>query len=224
MAQFPEGWDPEAPGSRFTRRPALAIASRPGGKSVHDVGSDTGDAQRVVVETIDEEFLRGDEALGEARILDGGRGRGAEGWVPVIEWMVNALGEGLVGAAASYAMLRAGRRFRELRTRLVDAHVDLLVSRGAAEVLAVEHVVRAGMEKEGALDVESVTEASFMGGGTPPEMNYVGADPWLVSLLNADRTRRYVVGVQPDGSVVGPLVLPLNELQAAYLPRRDDCL
>ena len=223
MAQFPEGWDPEAPGSRFTRRPALAIASRPGGKSVYDPGSDTGDAQRVVAETIGDEFLRGDEALGEARILDGGRGRGAEGWVPVIEWM-NALGEGLVGASASYVMLRGGRRLAELLSRLGEANVDLLVSRGAAEVLAVEHVVRAKMEKEGALDVESVVEASLMGGGTPPEMNYVGADPWLVSLLNADRTRRYVVGVQPDGSVVGVLVLPLNELQAAYLPRRDDYL
>jgi hypothetical protein len=222
MARFPEGWDPEAPGSRFTRRPALAIASRRGGKSVYDPGSDTGDAQRVVTETIDEEFLRGDEALGEARIVDGGRGRGAEGWVPVIEWVGNATAQGLVGAAASYAMLRTGRRLRELRRRLGDADIDLLVSRGAAEVLAVEHVVRAGMENEGALDVESVAEASFIGGGTPPEMNYVGADPWLVALLNADRTRRYVVGVQPDGSVAGVLVLPLNELQAAYLPRRDD--
>jgi len=224
MAQFPEGWDPERPGSRFTRRPALAVASRRGGKSVYDPGSDTGDAQRVIAETIDEEFLRGDEGLGEARVVDGGRGRGAEGWVPVIEWVANAVGAELVGAAASYAMLRAGKRLRELLRRLGDANVDLLVSRGAAEVLAVEHVVRAGMEAEGALDVEAVTEPSFMAGDTPPEMNYVGADPWLVSLLNADHTRRYVVGVQPDGSVVGVLMLPINELQAAYLPPRDDYL
>ena len=221
MVKLPEDWDPEAPGSRFTRRPALAIASRRGGKSVYDAGADSGDAQRVITETIDEEFLRGDEALGEARILDGSRGRGAEGWVPVIEWMANAIGQGLVGAAASYAMLRAGRRLADLRSRLSEANVDMLVSRGAAEVLAVEHLVRGTMEKEGALDVESVVEASFIGGGAPPEMNYVGADPWLVSLLNADRTRRYVVGVQPDGSVVGVLVLPLNELQVAYLPRRN---
>ena len=107
MAQLPEGWDPEVPGSRFTRRPALAIASRRGGKSVYDPDSDTGDAQRVVAETIDEEFLRGDEALGESSIVDGGRGRGAEGWVPVVEWVANAIAQGLVGAAGSYALLRA---------------------------------------------------------------------------------------------------------------------
>jgi hypothetical protein len=222
MAEFPEGWDPERPGSRFTRRPALAIASRRGGESVYDFDSDTGDAMRVIAETVDEEFLRGDEALGEASVLDGARGRGAEGWVPVVEWTANAVGQGLVGIAASHAMVRAGRRLRELRSRLRDADVDLLVSRGAAEVLAVEHVVRAGMETEGALDVESVVEASFMAGGISPETNYVGADPWLVSLLNADRTRRYVVGVQPDGSVAGVLMLTINELQTAYLPRRAD--
>ena len=224
--QLPDHWDPEAPGSRFTRRPAIAITSRRGGRSIYyQDEADTGDARGVVFETIDEEFLRDDSVLGEPRILDGSQGRGAAAWAPVIEWLADAAGQGAVGLGISLALLRLGQRLRELLARLRRADVSVLVSRGVAEALAVDDVVRRGLESEGAVDVESAVEAAFIGGGASPELNYVGADPWIVSLVNADRTKRYIVGVAPDGQVEGVIVLPISDTQRAYLPlppREDD--
>jgi hypothetical protein len=72
------------------------------------------------------------------------------------------------------------------------------------------------------MDVEFVEEPSTLGGGQPTELNYVGADPWLVSLLNARRTRRYIVVVMPDGSVGGSLGLALGPIERAYLPPPRD--
>jgi hypothetical protein len=217
--QLPEHWDPEAPGSRFTRRPAIAITSRRGDRSIYDQDeADTGDARRVILETIDEEFLRDDSVLGEPRILDGSQGRGGAAWVPVIEWLANAGGQGAVGLGVSLALLRIGRRLRDVLARLRGADVSVLVSRGVAEALAVEDVVRRGLESEGAVDMESAVEAAFIGGGASPELNYVGADPWIVSLVIADRTKRYIVGVAPDGQIEGVIVLPISDTQRAYLP------
>jgi hypothetical protein len=90
--------------------------------------------------------------------------------------------------------------------------------------LAADCVVRRGLEADGALDVESAVEAAFLSGGEPSELNYVGADPWIVALVNADRTQRYVVGVAPDGQVLGVITFPIDEMQRAYLrlPPRDD--
>jgi hypothetical protein len=223
--QFSDGWDPEAPGSRFTRRPAIAITSRRGGRSVYEAEhTDTGDAHEVVSETIDEEFLYDDPVLTKPRILNGSQGRGAEAWVPVIEWLADAAGQGAVGLGVSLALLQIGQRLRELLSRLRAAGASVLVSRGVAEALAVDYVVRRGLESEGAVDVASVVEAAFIGGGTPPELNYVGADPWIVSLVNADRTRRYIVGLAPNGQVHGVITLPISDVQRAYLPLplRDD--
>jgi hypothetical protein len=133
-------------------------------------------------------------------------------------FLADAAAQGAVGLGVSLALLRIGQRFRQLLTRLSTTGVSVLVSRGVAEALAVECVVRRGLEAEGSVDVESAVEAAFIGGGYPPELNYVGADPWIVSLVNADRTKRYIVGVEPNGRVAGVITLSVDDMQRAYLP------
>jgi hypothetical protein len=88
-------------------------------------------------------------------------------------------------------------------------------------LLAIAHVLESEAET-GVLDVEAVKEPSRLGGGSPTEINYVGADPWLVLLLNETRTRRYVVGVAAEGSILGAIGFPISELERAYLPSRSD--
>lgn len=221
MATFVHGLDPEMPGSRFTRRPALAVASRAGGASVNDENSDRGNAQAVIGSVIDDELLNDDETLGRARVVDGSSGRGADAWVPVVEWLADAIGSGVVGAGVSLALYRAGLRLRGLREKLQDQGVQFMVSRGAAEALAVEHIVSAGIEAQGSVDIEAAVEPSRMGGGEPTELGYVGVEPWLVSLLNADRTKRHLVAIGPDGAVIGVFTMPLSEFEWVYLPQRE---
>jgi hypothetical protein len=115
----------------------------------------------------------------------------------------------------------AARYTTELVSRLREREATCLVSRGYAALLAIDHILSDGAE-DGILDVEAVEEPSSFGGRSLTEISYVGADPWIVLLLNESRTRRYLVAVSPDGWILGAMGLPVDEIQRAYFPPRPE--
>jgi hypothetical protein len=118
----PEGFDSEAPGSRFTLRPAIAV---PGGDGEDDT------IRRALSEALGDDVLEPDPALGEPGILRGGIGRGAEGFAGVIEWIGAAIGTGLIGGAAWEAAKAAGKRLTGLIGRAFKKTPNyIIVSRG----------------------------------------------------------------------------------------------
>jgi hypothetical protein len=195
----------------------MAIVTRSRGASRYDaVLGDTGYAVEVVEDAFGSAPLGGDE-LGEPTILDGAVGRGASAWTPVIEWTLTVGIPALWAAAAWDGIKRAAKQAGALVSRLRDREVQFYVSRGYAALLAIEHLLDTGAE-DGILHVEAVEEPSRVAGRALTEINYVGADPWMVLVLNEPRTRRYVVAVSPDGSVLGAMGFPLGEAERAYLP------
>jgi hypothetical protein len=84
-----------------------------------------------------------------------------------------------------------------------------------ALLLAVQYVVETG-DEQGGLEVEAIEEPSTLGGRSAIELSYVGVEPWLVSLVNPDRTWRYIVAVNPDGTVAGFLRLEMSEGERLY--------
>jgi hypothetical protein len=162
-------------------------------------------------------------ALGEARAVDGSLGRGAEGWIAVLEFALEFTGEGLITNAMWDGVKLGARQLRDLLEKLRHRNVDVIVSRGAAQLIAVQHVLDQGEETE-ILDVESVSDPKAMAGQTPTELSYVGVEPWLVSLINETRTHRYIVAVSPSGDAMASMRFPLGEWEAklfGVLPPRD---
>lgn len=215
MPNLPRDWNPEQAGSRFTSRASLAILSRPNGASRYAEGSDTGPTEDVIADALGPaaSALPG---LGQGRAVDGSYGRGASGWVPVIEWTAQAAIAGVVGAAAVEALKNGARELHALTERLRAKKVDFLVSRGTAALLAIDHILRSSDESD-ILDVEAVEEPSMLNGDPATELGFVGSEPWLVSLLNAPRTARYLVAVSPSGQILGVLRLPIGEFEQLYL-------
>ena len=213
--------DLESPGSRYATRPGMAILSRSGGRDRYDAEhGDTGDAFDVVQDAFGS-AAPGRDALGEPNIVQGAVGRGASAWTPVIEWMVNVGIPAMWPAAAWEAIRFAARRARDLVADLRDREARFLVNRAYAALLATEHLLDEGAE-DGIIDVLAVEEPSSLGGRSLTEINYVGADPWIVLLLNEGRTSRYIVAVSAEGSILGAIRLPVTDAERPYLPPRPD--
>jgi hypothetical protein len=70
----------------------------------------------------------------------------------------------------------------------------------------------------GRLWVESAEEMSTVAGRMSPELNYVGADSWLVLIVDLDRGLRHVRTVSPNGEITGRITAELSELERLYLP------
>lgn len=160
--------------------------------------------------------------MGVPRVVDGSDGRGAAAWVPVVEWALELAIPGVIGGAAWAGVARGARWARQLVVRLHRDQVQFYVSRGFAALIAIGYVLDEGLEY-GVLDVELVEKLSRFGGRGVSELNYVGAEAWLVALLNEDRSRRYIVAVSPEGEAQGALALPVSEIERVYLglPPRD---
>jgi hypothetical protein len=221
MGSWLDDVDVEKPGSRFTPSVALAILTRPGGERRYSEGSDTGDARAVVDEVLDGVSPDELSALGDHSVVDGSYGRGASGWVPVLEFAAQAIITGVIGNAAWDAIKVAARQLTDLLARFRREDVAVLVSRGSAALVAIQHLVADG--KTGVLDIEAVEEPPAVAGRAPSELSYVGAEPWLVSLVNESRTVRYVVAISPAGEVIDTMTVPMTQQEAMYgiLPPRD---
>lgn len=215
-----DGPDRETPGSRFTSHVGFAVIRGASGASPYAEGSDTGDAQAVVASLLDEIPAAETSALGERSAIQGAYGRGASAWIPVLEFALSAAIAGVIGNAAWEQLKTGARQVRNLLRSWRSDNAKVLVSRGAAALVAIQHVVESG--ESGILDVEAVEEPSAVAGRETPEMNYVGIEPWLVSLVNESRTTRFVVAVDPQGEVLDSMRLPMSEQEAIYgLPPRD---
>jgi hypothetical protein len=199
-----ESFNLEAPGSRFTTHAAIAILSRCGRGDRYDPAiGDTGDPSEVVRDAFGATPLS-DDALGQATVASGAVGRGASAWTPIVEWVFTVGIPAILTSAAWDATKAAGSAAARMVARLREREVEFLVSRGYAGLLAIEHLLAEAAE-DGVLGVEAIQEPSSLSGECLTEVNYVGADPWIVLLLNEDRTQRYIVAVAPDGSVLGAL-------------------
>ena len=215
-ASAPPGFDAQDPRGRFTSRAAIAFLTRSGGVDRFETDSDSGVATDVIADALGREALDGDPELGEPLAVDGSYGRGAESWVPVIQWTAEVIIGGALGNAAWAGLVAAAKQLRRVIDGATTAEVQLLVSRGAAAFVAMDHIVSEGYES-GIVDVEAVEEPSTLAGGTASEISYVGFEPWLVSLLNEHRTVRYLVAISPAGQVLGMMQIPMSELESMFV-------
>ncbi len=206
-------FDQEPPGSRFTMR--LGLAVQVGRQWREQSEKQSGVARTAIGAEFGADWLEADPDIGEVRVLDGVKGRGAATWVPVIEWLgMNATG-GLVGLGASQAA-RAG--LKRIRAKIEKARSDdhrVMVSRGLAATLAMEHVFETTDETE-VLHVEIAQEPSVLGGRPPSETSYTGLEPWIVSLVNGSRRTRYVLVVNAEGDIEGCIAVAAGKFEPMF--------
>lgn len=214
MVRPADGWDPEAPGSRYTTRVALGLPVQ-GEEYMHRAErGEQGLAEAVVRDVLGDTPGIGSD-LGSLQAVEGSLGRGASGWLAVAEWTADAIGQGVVGAAAWVSFIRVGRWLQERIEALDREGQRVLVSRGAAILLAANHVLSKTTE-EGPLGCEAAEDPVSMSGDVPSEFNYTGIEPWLVSLVNADLTTRYVVAIGAEGMPLSLMQMPMTEVERVY--------
>jgi hypothetical protein len=216
MPKPPAGVDPEEPGSRFTLRPALAISG------LHDGdGADAPSNDEAVREVLGPEALAEPlEGLGRGTTLTGSVGRGGEGWAVVVEWVAKPAVGAVVGGLAWASAKAASRAFGSLMRRTRPEGASVLVSRGAAALIAIDYLL--SVEDPEELFIQAVDEPSSLAGFESPESNYVGIEPWVVLLIDPILETRYVVVVRPNGEVRGHMRTPMEDVERDYLPRPTD--
>jgi len=206
-------FDLEAPGSRFTMR--LAIAFPLGEQWARESEARSGVAKEAIRKELGGQWLEPDPRLGKTRVVDGGLGRGASNWVPVLEWVGIHSAQGVVGMAAGQAVLAGLRRIRQKLSEAKSRQHRPLVSRGMAAFLAMQHVLET-TDETSLLNVEFCQEPSVLGGRPPTELTYTGLEPWIVSLVNGSRKTRYVLVVSPEGDIVGCVIAPAGEFDYMF--------
>jgi hypothetical protein len=152
---------------------------------------------------------------GRPAAVDGVVGRGAAAWIPVIEWAAAAVVGGVIQGAAWESFKATGRRLRDLLRRAKNDGETVYISRGAAAALAALHVLDE-TEEHGVIDTEAVLEPSSLRGERATEASYVGVEPWIVSLLNETRSKRYLVAVSCQGDIEGLITLPVGRIESIY--------
>jgi hypothetical protein len=85
-----------------------------------------------------------------------------------------------------------------------------------AAALAADHIATK-FSDTGPLEIEAVEEPSSIAGVPASELSYVGIEPWIALLRNAEREIRYIVVIQSDGSVIGDLSFPMLQWDKLYL-------
>lgn len=206
-----EEWDLDAPGSRFTWRPAVVFLV---GETPQEQQISAEDAIR---RTVDDRVLE-EDVLGEPRFVDGGIGRGAEGWAPVLEWVGLSAGAGVIGGLSWLAVKKAAQAasatIRRLRSDK-DEEVRVQVSRGLAVLLAIDEVLE--RESTAELVVEAADEPSGLAGNPISEINYVGLEPWIILLVDLKAKKRWIVVVRPNGDAAGVLEMALEDFEDMFL-------
>jgi hypothetical protein len=214
VPRYPEeirrlGIDPEYAGGRFNMLPAIALGTGEG-------GDDHPRAEDVIREVVGEWILEEHPQLGRGEGRDGSMGRGAEGWVAVVQWIGEA--DGVVDLVVAAALAKVLHRLREWRSEreAKNEPASIEISRGTAALVAAAHTAEAFREK-GSLLVEAVEEPSSIAGWEVMELSYVGLEPWIVLLRNDNEDVRYVVVVMPDGTISGALRVPFLPFESMFL-------
>jgi hypothetical protein len=206
----------DRPGSRFYSQPAFAVLRGEDGSDPSGYDGDSGDAMARVVSALGEEPSR-DAELGRPRVGDSSYGRGAAGWTAIVEWTLEAAAQGVVGLIATAPIIAAARRYKALKRRMEERGAQFLINRAGAALVALDDVVREAPSGS-RLWLEAAEEMSSAAGRPLSELNYVGADSWLVFLVDIDRDLRYVRIVSPQGEITGRTTTSINELEKLYLP------
>ncbi len=208
-------WDPNSSGSRFTWRPAVVVLAG----EVSEADRSAGRTKESVVSDVLGEWVLKKGDLGKPAVIDGGIGRGAEGWAPVLEWLGDAAGSGVIGTmswkAAKSLSKGAARLIGKIREREAD-RPRIYVSRGLAVLLAIDAVL--AENDSASVAVEAADEPSGFGGRPTHELNYVGLEPWIVLLVDLKAERRWVVAVRPSGQIAATMSFPLEEYEGMFLP------
>jgi hypothetical protein len=211
-----EDFDPEASAGRFNRRLAVAVLVPeydwpPYGSHEDAIGE-------AVRQRAGAWLLEEDQTLGRPKAVNGSIGRGAEGWIPIVEWGASAIGEGAIDlliAAAAAEIIRRLRRRPEGQREEASKAPAFFISRGMAAAVAADAVARE-FGSDGALEVEAVEEPSSIAGIPISEISYVGFEPWIVLLRHIGRRSRYVVVVEPAGGISGLIESPLSEWEVLF--------
>lgn len=206
-------------GSRFYGQPGFAVLRGEGGGDPSGFDGDRGDAMARVASALGEK--PGDDPdLGRPKVVDGSYGRGADSWTAVLEWTISAAGQGIVGLIATAPIIAAARRYDAIKKRMRQRGASYLVNRAGALLIALDDAAEEA-PSESRLWLESAEEMSTVAGRPITEHGYVGADSWLVFLVDVDRALRYVRIVSPDGEIAGRTSTSLNDLERLYLPAPD---
>jgi hypothetical protein len=209
--------DVDAPGSRFSVGPAIALSvpeeEWADGNTVIDGG-----AEAALVRHLGDWIFQNQDELGRGEAIEGSMGRGAAGYAAVLEFVAVHAAGGVISAAAGIAFARFVKRAQK------SAHGDgpsLFVSRGGAAYLAAAEVAARFGAPE-AIEVEAVEEPSYIAGREVSELSYVGVEPWIVLLRAREKLRRYIVVVAANGDVLGALETPMGEWEKIYLPSPEE--
>ena len=209
----------DSSGSGFFSQPGFAVLCGEGGSDPSGYDGDSGDAMARVASALGDE-LRNDNQLGRPFVRDASYGRGAAGWTAVVEWTLEAAAQGVVGLIATAPIVAAARRYVALKRHMAQRGATVLINRAGAALVAAEDVAR-DAPSDSKLWLESAEEMSAAAGRPLTELSYVGADPWLVFVVDLDRNLRYVRIVSPSGDIVGRTTTSPNELERLYLPAPD---
>ena len=168
-----------------------------------------GSADAAVRMRVGDWLLASDLDLGPTRTVDGARGWGAQGWIPVVEWLGDAVGQGIVGAAVASAAAGVVHR---LRRRFADGQVDttddpplrFLISRGLAAAVAVDYIAQE-FSVFGPLEVEASEQPSAIAGVPVFAVSYTGLEPWVILVVDRKSAKRYYIVVSPQGEILGAM-------------------
>jgi hypothetical protein len=152
-------------------------------------------------------------------VTGGAVGRGASAWTPIVQWVFTVGIPAILTSAAWEAMKAAGSAAARMVARLRERDAEFLCL-AAMPACWPSSICSPRTWRTASWTSEAIQEPSSLSGGRLTEVNYVGADPWIVLLLNEDRTRRYVVAVAADGSILGSFGWGVTPIERAYLPDR----
>ena len=217
MTRFGEDWmrDPDAPESRFTRLPAIAIIPDEETEAAAHQMRDRADPRREAVSrTVGDWILDGDADLGIPETADASSGRGAELWAIALLWLALRIVEGAVQEISWEATKRIARKLKETVDRVRRSQASVHVSAGTARLIAIDAVLARYPDEEGPLDTQAVEEPSSMSGKSPCDLTYGPYEPWIVVLVDSARTNRYVVVVEPNGEVAAANRIALSSYES----------
>jgi hypothetical protein len=207
----------DSAGSRFYGQPGFAVLRGEDGSDPSGFDGDSGDAMARVRSALGE-VPKVDPQLGTPQVGDANYGRGASSWTAVVEWVLEAAGQGVIGLLVTAPLIAAARRFEQIKQRMRSRRASFLVNRGGAALIALNDV-HGEAPSDSELWLESAEEMSTAAGRELSETNYVGADSWLVFIVDFTHSLRYVRIISPEGEVAGRTTTSLNDVELMYLPR-----
>jgi len=201
-------------GSRFSKRPGIAVQTGERGEDPSGFDGDTGDARARIVSALGGEPGPLD-GLGKPSIGNASYGRGAAGWIAVVEWGSGALASGVVGNAAYDSLKSAARAFARVvrTTRERDARV--LVNGTGAALIAAADLVEVVPDSD--FYVEATQEFAAVAGHSPTEPNPVGVEPWLVVIVDLTCERRWIYVITVTGEIATKTSVAISELELLYM-------